>query len=166
VFRDGWRPWDLVREEAEDRGSYILILKVPSRRTIEIGKPGRIQFPAGYYLYVGSAEKNLTRRLERHRRERKRLFCHIDYLGARAEVHQALPIRTSDPLECELSSALKRIADWEVPGFDSSDCLCPSHLFGMKTDPLHSSKFIALLQYFRMDRLLEQEGYFPSGLRE
>jgi sugar fermentation stimulation protein A len=40
-----------------------------------------------------------------------------------------------------------------VPGFGSSDCSCGSHLFGMAEDPLHSPEFIALLQYFRMDRL-------------
>jgi sugar fermentation stimulation protein A len=159
-------PWDLVRREAEDRGSYILVLHVSSSRSVEVGRLGRIQFPAGYYLYVGSAEKNLTRRLERHRRERKRFFWHIDYLRARAEVHQILPIRTSDRLECELASALKKVADWEVPGFGSSDCGCLSHLFGMRTDPLHSTEFIDVLQYFRMDRLFERERRSPSGRRQ
>ena len=146
-------PWKLVEREAEDRGSYILILRLPARKNIEIGKLGRLQFKAGYYLYAGSAQKNLTQRLERHRRERKNLFWHVDYLRAQAEFHWALPIRTGDDLECELASALKKIAGWEVPGFGSSDCSCDSHLFGMAKDPLHSPEFIALLQYFRMDRL-------------
>jgi sugar fermentation stimulation protein A len=146
-------PWKLVEREAEDRGSYILILRLPARKNIEIGKLGRLQFKAGYYLYAGSAQKNLTQRLERHGRERKNLFWHVDYLRAQAEFHWALPIRTGDDLECELASALKKIAGWEVPGFGSSDCSCDSHLFGMAKDPLHSPEFIALLQHFRMDRL-------------
>ena len=150
-------PWKLVEREAEDRGSYILILRLRSRQEIEIGKLGKLQFKAGYYLYAGSAQKNLTQRLERHRRERKNLFWHVDYLRAQAEFHWALPIRTGDNLECELASALKKLCGWEVPGFGSSDCSCGSHLFGMAEDPLHSPEFIALLQYFRMDRLFGQK---------
>jgi sugar fermentation stimulation protein A len=149
-------PWALVQREAHDRGSYLLILKLPSRKAIGIGKLGKVTFKAGYYLYVGSARKNLTRRLERHRRERKKLFWHVDYLRAKAEFQGALPIRTADDLECELALALGKIAGWEVPGFGCSDCSCPSHLFGMGQDPFRSPEFISLLQYFRMDRL------FPS----
>jgi sugar fermentation stimulation protein A len=150
-------PWAILEKEGEDRGSYILILRLPVKKEIEVGKLGAIQFKKGYYLYAGSARKNLTQRLERHKRERKRLFWHIDYLRAHAEVHQALPIRASAPLECELADVLKKISDWEVPNFGSSDCSCDSHLFGMREDPFHSPEFISLLQYFRMDRLFPRE---------
>jgi sugar fermentation stimulation protein A len=146
-------PWDLLRKEVEDRGSYILVLRLPAARKLNIGKLGRIEFKPGYYLYAGSAQRNLTRRLERHKRERKKFFWHIDYLRAHAEVHLALPIRASDPLECELADALKKISGWEVPGFGCSDCSCSSHLYGMRKDPIHMPEFISLLQYFRMDRL-------------
>ena len=146
-------PWAILEREMEDHGSYILILRLPVKKEIEVGKLGKIQFKKGFYLYAGSARKNLTQRLERHRRERKKLFWHIDYLRAHAEVHQALPIRASDSLECELAGALKKISGWEVPNFGSSDCSCNSHLLGMSEDPFHSPEFISLLQYFRMDRL-------------
>jgi sugar fermentation stimulation protein A len=99
----------------------------------------------------------LTQRLDRHKREGKKLFWHIDYLRAHAEVHLALPVRASDPLECELAQALRRISQREVPGFGCSDCSCNSHLFGMGEDPIHKPEFISLLQYFRMDRLFVQE---------
>ncbi len=148
-------PWEILEKEVEDRGSYILILRLPAGRKLNIGKLGRIEFKAGYYLYAGSAQKNLTQRLERHKRERKKLFWHIDYLRAHAEVHLALPIRASDPLECELAGALKRISTWEIPGFGCSDCSCSSHLYGMSKDPIHTPEFISLLQYFRMDRLFD-----------
>ena len=148
-------PWGLLEREVQDRGSYILILRVPRRRTLPIGKLGRVPFRAGYYLYTGSALKNLTQRLERHRRERKKLFWHIDYLRVHAEFHLALPIRASDPLECKLADALKEISDWQVPNFGCSDCFCDSHLFGMSKDPIHAPEFISLLQYFRMDRLFD-----------
>jgi sugar fermentation stimulation protein A len=146
-------PWDVLQKEVEDRGSYILILRLPAGRRLNIGKLGRIEFKAGYYLYAGSAQKNLNQRLERHKRERKKLFWHIDFLRAHAEFHLALPIRASDPLECELAGALKKISGWEVPGFGCSDCSCNTHLFGMRKDPIHTPEFISLLQYFRLDRL-------------
>jgi len=156
-------PWDLLHKEVEDRGSYILILRLPAGRKLNIGKLGIIEFKAGYYLYAGSAQKNLTQRLNRHKRKGKKLFWHIDYLRAHAEVHLALPIRASDPLECELAQALKKISSWEIPGFGCSDCSCSSHLFGMGQDPIHTPGFISLLQYFRMDRLFGGRGNSPSA---
>ena len=148
-------PWELIKREARDRGSYLLILKLNRKRNLEYGrKENRRTFPAGYYVYVGSAMKNLTRRLERHRRLRKNKFWHIDYLREETEFVAALPIRSSEYLECLLAEQLRSIADWDIPGFGASDCTCPGHLSGMKEDPLRSPAFIELLQYFRMDRLL------------
>jgi len=146
-------PWALLEREGKDRGSYVLVLRLPAKKRVEVGKLGPVEFPPGYYLYAGSARKNLTRRVERHKRERKRLFWHIDYLRAQAEFHLALPVRASDALECEIAGALREISDWDVPHFGSSDCSCRSHLFGMSEDPIHTRRFIALLQHFRMDRL-------------
>jgi len=145
-----------VKREARDRGIYILILKLPKQASLEVGKLGKIKFRKGYYLYIGSAKRNLSRRIQRHRRIRKRLFWHVDFLRAIAEFHFALPIRTQDVLECEVALAVKDISDWEVPRFGSSDCSCASHLYGMLKDPLQSPQFISLLQYYRMDRLMEE----------
>ena len=114
---------------------------------------GNIVFPPGYYIYVGSAMTNLTARMERHRRLRKNHHWHIDYLRQEAEFETALPVRSSVSLECPMAEAMGEIAGWTISGFGSSDCSCPSHLFGMKADPFQSSKFIDLIQYFRMDRL-------------
>ncbi len=147
-------PWDLIRKEAKDRGSYLLSLKLSQEAEIEIGKLGRVNFPKGYYLYVGSARKDLKRRIERHRRIRKTKFWHIDYLRERADFQAAIPIRTSDDLECEIAEAVNGLAGWNIPGFGSSDCSCGSHLFGMQEDPLQSPEFISRLLYFRMDRLI------------
>jgi len=146
-------PWDIVEKEAKDGGSYIVILRLRKNSTISIGGLGDIRFRKGFYLYVGSARKNLSSRLERHRRMRKRLFWHVDFLRAVAEFHCAVPIRTQDVLECAIARAVKEIAEWEIPGFGSSDCRCSSHLYGMEKDPLQSAAFISLLQYYRMDRL-------------
>ena len=146
-------PWNIVEKEARDSGSYILILRLREESTIPVGGLGGIRFRKGYYLYVGSARRNLSSRLGRHRRLRKRLFWHVDFLRAIAEFHFAVPIRTQDVLECAIARAVREIAEWEIPGFGSSDCLCSSHLYGMAKDPLQSAAFISLLQYYRMDRL-------------
>lgn len=148
-------PWDLVMQESHDSGSYIVVLRLLRDRRISVGGLGDVKFRKGFYLYTGSAKKDLTRRLNRHRSERKNLFWHIDYLREFAGYHAALPIRTSADLECEIATSLNEIADWRINGFGSSDCTCETHLFGMKDDPLLSPEFIWRLLHFRMGRLEE-----------
>ena len=151
--RDLIIPWQVVEQEAQDSGSYIIILYLPRDRKLYIGGLGKVEFRKGYYLYVGSAKIGLSKRIERHRRLVKKLHWHIDYLRAATEFHAALPVRASDDLECQIATALGDIAEWNVPGFGSSDCSCESHLFRMSEDPVHSRPFIEVLQYFRIDRL-------------
>ena len=153
VIRELKIPWDLIKNEADDRGNYILILHLKRPARISAGGLGTITFQKGHYLYVGSARKNLQRRIERHRRHRKNLHWHIDYLREKAEFINALPVRSGKQLECEISGALLKVARWSEQGFGSSDCNCNSHLFGMTDNPLRSPAFIKLLQHFRMDRL-------------
>ena len=151
-------PWHLTEREAKDSGSYIIILKLKRDRQISIGNAGIVRCRKGYYLYIGSARKNLTQRIERHRRLIKKYHWHIDYLRAVADVRAALPIRASESLECDIAAAVRKIADWGIPAFGSTDCGCHSHLFGMNEDPVQKRSFIDLLQYFRIDRL---EKYLP-----
>jgi sugar fermentation stimulation protein A len=145
-------PWDYIEKEAKDRGSYLLVLRLKKKKNIHIERLGKVSFRKGFYIYVGSAMANLSKRMERHRHLRKVHHWHIDELRAVAEFHSVLPIRSSTRLECEIAEALSRIAGWDIPGFGSSDCSCETHLFGMGRDPLHSEDFHNLLQHFRMDR--------------
>jgi sugar fermentation stimulation protein A len=110
----------------------------------------------GHYLYVGSAMKNLSKRVERHRRIRKKLHWHIDAFSAAADFHTSLPVRSEDDLECALASAVQTLSEWSIPGFGCSDCSCSSHLFGFSADPMSTREFHNMLQYFRMDRLTEK----------
>jgi sugar fermentation stimulation protein A len=152
--------WQALEREAEDRGSYLILYYLPKKRLIEIGGLGKVSLRQGYYLYVGSAMKSLSKRVERHRRIRKKLHWHIDYFRGLAEIQAVLPVRSEDDLECELASAMRTISEWSVAGFGCSDCSCPSHLFGFSTDPMSTRKFHDVLQYFRMDRLTEK---YPLG---
>lgn len=146
-------PWEVLGREAQDGGSYILILHILRDSIISVGSLGHVSFPRGYYIYVGSARTNLTKRIERHLRKRKNFFWHIDYLRNCADRCIPLAIRSHTSLEHEVAMAVSRIADWSVPGFGSSDCFCETHLFAMQENPIHSHKFLDLLQYFRIDRL-------------
>jgi len=148
-------PWKTFEHEMEDRGNYLLILRLADDTVLEVGKLGERIFKKGYYIYVGSAKKNLSKRIKRHQRLRKKLFWHIDYLRAKTEYIAALPIRTKDDLECDVAAKLKRICDSEIKGFGSSDCSCNSHLFRMNINPLCSQNFHRIIQYYRMDRLFE-----------
>jgi len=145
-------PWDAIEKEAKDRGSYLLILNLKRDRKIDVGKLGRVHFRKGFYIYVGSAMANLSKRMERHRHLRKRHHWHIDELRAVAEFHSVLAIRSSQRLECEVAKGMSEIAEWSVPRFGSTDCSCDTHLFGTSGIPIQSEDFQKLLQYFRMDR--------------
>jgi sugar fermentation stimulation protein A len=149
-------PWELIKREAHDSGSYIIVLNLKNNHKSDIKSLGKVLFKEGYYLYVGSAKKNLTKRIQRHMRQRKKLYWHIDYLREEADFYSALPIRASSPLECKIAQSLKRISDWVIPGFGASDCDCETHLFGMNKDPFQSPQFIKMLQYFRIDRLKDE----------
>ncbi len=146
-------PWDAIEREARDSGSYIVMIHIPQDVTTKVGSLGEVHFPAGYYLYVGTAKRALTKRMERHMRKHTAVHWHIDYLKGYADRCTAIPIRSSTPLEHELAEAVGRIADGCIPSFGSSDCDCPSHLFRFAENPLHRQSFIDLLQYFRIDRL-------------
>jgi len=146
-------PWALVEREAKDEGAYLLVLEMSQSGHIDVGGLGRIAFPKGFYVYAGSARASLTSRVERHLRPRKRHHWHIDYLRARAASCTALPVRASEDLEHGLAAALGRLADRVIPRFGSSDCRCPTHLFGFRGNPQEDPRFIDLLLRFRIRRL-------------
>lgn len=149
-------PWEVLEREARDGGSYLVVLRLAGKEAVRVGGLGTVVFRPGYYVYVGSAKTNLTKRVERHKRFRKRLRWHIDYLRAVSTVHAVLPVRTTDDVECGLARAVAGLSDGEAPGFGSSDCRCKSHLFHFDSDPLRNPAFHSILGYYRMDRLFDR----------
>jgi sugar fermentation stimulation protein A len=112
-----------------DGGVYIAIFHLPQARRILVGMLGRIWFPRGFYFYAGSAQRNLSARLERHSRRGKPLRWHIDYLSTKAEMLGAITVAGSRRRECELARELAGIYELAVPDFGASDCRCGGHLF-------------------------------------
>lgn len=148
-------PEAVLKEENKDRGDYLFVLSLAEACDIVIGAKGSMHFPKGYYVYAGSAKKNLAARLARHQRKRKHLHWHIDYLRQATAVVAAIPIRTAADLEHSLAQAVGTVADWRIDGFGCTDCTCPSHLFGFRDNPIHRRSFLQVVEDSRMNRLDE-----------
>lgn len=173
-------PSYVLDSEAHDSGVYIMVMHLDHELDLEIGSKGMMHFNAGYYMYVGSAKANLTKRIERHKRKRKKMHWHLDYFRGHCEMIAGVPIRTSglpleswslthepypsmpsmpDPddvdvsVECALADAVRAISEWDVPKFGCSDCDCTSHLFGMTENPIHNKAFMDVVEEFRMNQL-------------
>jgi Uri superfamily endonuclease len=112
------------------KGIYTLVLSVSKDIDVNIGALGCVNFEKGLYAYVGSAQNNLEKRIERHLGKTKRKFWHIDHLldDAHVEVVKVFNKQAERLEECKIA---KRINEIGVPikGFGSSDCKCESHLF-------------------------------------
>jgi sugar fermentation stimulation protein A len=111
-----------------DKGAYLLIMKLKGQ-AISIGRLGLLEFSSGYFVYVGSAMNGLRARVSRHRKQKKKLHWHIDYLLRKAELIRVLEFPSNKRQECELSHKLRHIAHSELKGFGASDCKCNSHLY-------------------------------------
>ncbi|MFO1402296.1 MAG: GIY-YIG nuclease family protein [Steroidobacteraceae bacterium] len=107
--------------------SYQLLIEVAAPLRVCVGRLGTFDWPAGRYVYTGSARRQLEARLARHQRPDKRLRWHIDYLLQAPGVRIAR-IRRSGREECSWNQATPGTIP--VRGFGASDCRagCGSHL--------------------------------------
>ncbi|MEM5853508.1 MAG: GIY-YIG nuclease family protein [Candidatus Aenigmatarchaeota archaeon] len=126
-------------------GAYSLFIKLEKDKMIKIGKLGKFVFPKGFYVYTGSALKNLEARIERHFKKRKKKFWHVDYLlqGEDVKIMYVVKVITKLKIECELNRTLSKIlkAYPIIKKFGSSDCKCESHLL-YSTKPIENLNFI------------------------
>ena len=112
-----------------DCGVYIVVFYLAEARDISVGKLGGFGFRKGVYFYAGSAQRNLSARLERHSKKSKPMRWHIDYLSIRAEMLGAITVGGPRRRECELAKELAGMFELAAPGFGASDCRCGGHLF-------------------------------------
>lgn len=115
-----------------ESGIYIAVFFMPQSKSIQVGRLGKYYFHQGFYFYVGSAQRNLSARLERHSKKKKPLHWHIDYLSAEAEMLGTITIAGPRELECEIAKKLGEMLNLAKPGFGASDCRCAGHLFYVK----------------------------------
>jgi len=117
-------------------GSYAILLALASPRLIQPGALPATDFPAGYYVYTGSAGGPgcIRARLMRHVLGAGKKHWHVDWLR-QASIPVACWFKTGDaPLECKWIQRLMQLEGFFFPlaGFGASDCRyrCPAHLIG------------------------------------
>ena len=111
--------------------TYQLLIAVAKPLRIRVGALGVHDFPAGLYVYTGSAKRNFEARIARHLSRAKILRWHIDYLLAAPRV-RVLEVRRLDEAECTVNGSTAGAIP--VPRFGASDCRagCGSHLKRLK----------------------------------
>ena len=107
--------------------TYQLLIEVAKPLRIAVGALGVHDFPAGRYVYTGSAKRNFEARIARHLSRSKTLRWHIDYLLAERGV-RVVDVRRFDRTECCVNR--NTLGEIPVPRFGASDCRagCGSHL--------------------------------------
>jgi Uri superfamily endonuclease len=137
-------------------GAYGIHFILKKDHTIQIGHLGRNLFPAGDYIYLGSAKGpgGIRARVGRYlfSTSNTKKHWHLDYLR-----DFSMPIsiyiyqwdignNPSIPVECAWSQALLNLPSAYTPmeKFGSSDCRysCPSHLVAF-SNPIPSSRYLS-----------------------
>ena len=115
------------------KGIYCLIIKIKKNIKVKVGYLGFLKFKKGNYVYVGSAQNNIGKRIERHLRKIKNKFWHIDYLLANknVKIEKVFYKRAGKKEECKIACFLSKIEE-SIKKFGCSDCKCVSHLFKLK----------------------------------
>jgi Uri superfamily endonuclease len=107
--------------------SYQLSIVLEKQTVITVGKLGTFTFPAGRYVYSGSARRNIEARVARHMAKSKKMRWHIDYLLSHPE-SKLIRAELFAEGECELNQRTEGVI--VAPGFGATDCRnrCKSHL--------------------------------------
>jgi sugar fermentation stimulation protein A len=117
------------RTACRDGGLYVLRVRL-SRRRVRVGALGTFEFAAGWYLYVGTAQRHRAARLARHAARTKRRHWHVDHLLAAGRLAGTWPAPGRRRDECRLAAHLAAalgLSPWP-PRFGASDCRCAGHL--------------------------------------
>lgn len=116
-------------------GLYLLLIKLSQKNKITVRSGKVFNMLPGFYIYIGSAKKNLSQRLKRHASKYKKLFWHIDFLLEKSELLSEFIIK-DEKNECRLAERISNM-DGALPvkGFGCSDCKCESHLYYFREKP-------------------------------
>lgn len=124
--------------DVPDSGAYQLFMELPRDAILPVGALGRLEFPAGGYIYTGRAGRNLRARIDRHVRKEKRLRWHIDYFLQWAQIIDIRVFPNEAEGECGINlRAMEELGGtFPVKGFGASDCSCRSHLLKVTIDTI------------------------------
>jgi Uri superfamily endonuclease len=109
-------------------GSYALHIMLCAPLHLFIGRLGRFAFPAGDYIYLGSAcgPGGLRARVRHHARDASRPRWHLDWLRPHGILAGGWYVTGRAALECTWSQSLAGMCGAVIPapGFGASDCRC------------------------------------------
>lgn len=139
-----------------DGGVYLLKIYLAKAEEIEVGALGIKSFPAGFYFYAGTAQKNLAARIKRHYSSDKNKHWHIDYLLEKAELKDDYIFKLPKKGECFLTEFLKeKGAEFVLDAFGASDCSCRSHLSYFKA--AEAKKISALIEKTALENKFKRD---------
>ncbi len=152
-------------------GTYVLILKAARPKKISVGQLGTFMFPAGFYMYIGSAfgPGGLRARVGRHLRKFKNNRWHVDYVSSEIHIIEVWFSVLEHRQECHWAALFSSMNGVSLPvnRLGSSDCSCRTHLFHSVRKPgfrLFKNRAECDLQCFKTGILPDttKEGYPKS----
>ncbi len=106
-----------------NKGSYFLLIELKEGNVIDYGKNSEY-FRKGFYIYIGSAMKNLRQRVDRHicyKNSGFKKHWHIDSLLERGEIVTTMVIPSDIRHEEDFSIMISKICI-PVKNFGATDC--------------------------------------------
>jgi len=129
---------DVTTEEVVT-GTYVLLLHLSEPKTITVGRLGTVEFPGGWYSYVGSAfgPGGLLGRIKHHLQPSSKPHWHIDYLRREATLKEIWLSPDTERREHDWVDLMVAIpgAVALVEGFGASDSKQNTHLFYFDIKP-------------------------------
>ncbi|MGN1401058.1 MAG: DUF123 domain-containing protein [Bacillus sp. (in: firmicutes)] len=105
---------------------YTVHMTLDSDITVKVGALGHCRLKAGNYVYIGSAKKNIKKRVQRHYQIEKKARWHLDYVRPFFSITKIETHEHSDG-ECSLAALYKQQGMAIIKNFGSSDCRCGGH---------------------------------------
>jgi Uri superfamily endonuclease len=128
-----------VTSDVRLTGTYVLLLFLPDNISMEIGKLGDVDLPAGWYTYVGSAfgAGGLLGRIKHHLQPVTKPHWHIDYLRQHALVKEIWLSPDTERREQDWVELMFAVpgAVALIEGFGASDSTQETHLFYFDVKP-------------------------------
>ena len=144
--------------EANLTGSYILLLYLPVDTTLTVGKLGIVDFPAGWYTYIGSAfgAGGLVSRIRHHLQASEKPHWHIDYLRQEAILQEIWLSPDTERREQAWVDLMLEIpgATILVEGFGASDSSQETHLLYFDLKPSLEDFAVGVRRHFREAKII------------
>jgi sugar fermentation stimulation protein A len=119
-------------------GAYAVIYYLKEGNKIAVPRFGEYFLRKGWYVYSGSAKKNMIHRVSRHIRKEKKLKWHIDYFSVLDNVIPKEIFLFEHRNECEINRLFKEAGGGIIiDNFGATDCKnkCGTHFLYFKKLP-------------------------------